>query len=91
MKEKIEKLKKNIKELNKKNKSLNVIQESLCAKCGGSLEESFTGEALIENQNIIKEQNEQIEKMKKEMSEIRSKYNLAELRLKDLDNIKKRI
>ena len=89
LKEKIEKLKKNIKELNKKNKSLNVIQESLCAKCGGSLEESFTGEALIENQNIIKEQNEQIEKMKKEMSEIRSKYNLAELRLKDLDNIKK--
>ena len=89
LKEKIEKLRKNIKELNKKNKSLNVIQESLCAKCGGSLEESFTGEALIENQNIIKEQNEQIEKMKKEMSEIRSKYNLAELRLKDLDNIKK--
>ena len=39
LKEKIEKLTKNIKELNKKNKSLNVIQESLCAKCGGSLEE----------------------------------------------------
>ena len=89
LKEKIEKLTKNIKELNKKNKSLNVIQESLCAKCGGSLEESFTGEALLENQNIIKEQNEQIEKMKKEMMELRSKYNLSELRLKDLDNIKK--
>ena len=44
---------------------------------------------MAENQNIIKEQNEQIEKMKKEMSEIRSKYNLAEIRLKDLDNIKK--
>ena len=89
LKEKIEKLTKNIKELNKKSKSLNVIQESLCAKCGGSLEESFTGEALMENQNIIKEQNEQIEKMKKEMSELRSKYNLAEIRVKDLDNLKK--
>ena len=89
LKEKIEKLTKNIKELNKKNKSLNVIQESLCAKCGCTLEESFTGEAIAENQNIIKEQNEQIEKMKKEMSELRSKYNLSEIRLKDLDNIKK--
>ena len=89
LKENIEKLTKSIKELNKKNKSLNVIQESLCAKCGGTLEESFTGEVLAENQNIIKEQNELIEKMKKEMIEIRSKYNFAEIRLKDLDNIKK--
>ena len=89
LKEKIEKLTKNIKELNKKTKSLNVIQESLCAKCGGSLEESFTGEAVLENQNIIKEQNQLIEKMKKEMTELRSKYNLSEIRLKDLDNLKK--
>ena len=89
LKEKIEKLTKNIKELNKKSKSLNVIQESLCAKCGGSLEESFTGEAVLENQNIIKEQNQLIEKMKKEMTELRSKYNLSEIRLKDLDNLKK--
>ena len=89
LKEKIEKLTKNIKELNKKCKSLNVIQESLCAKCGCTLEESFTSEALADNQNIIKEQNEQIERMKKEMNELRSKYNLSEIKLKDLDNIKK--
>ena len=89
LKETIEKLTKNLKEANKKNKSLNVIQESLCAKCGGTLEESFTGEVLAENQNIIKEQNQIIEMMKKEMSELRSKYNLSEIKLKDLDNIKK--
>ena len=34
MKEKIEKLTKSLKEANKKNKNLNVIQESICAKCG---------------------------------------------------------
>ena len=89
LKETIEKLTKNLKEANKKNKTLNVIQESLCAKCGGTLEESFTGEVLAENQNIIKEQNQIIEMMKKEMSELRSKYNLSEIKLKDLDNIKK--
>ena len=89
LKETIENLTKNLKEANKKNKSLNVIQESLCAKCGGTLEESFTGEVLAENQNIIKEQNQIIEMMKKEMSELRSKYNLSEIKLKDLDNIKK--
>ena len=89
LKETIEKLTKNLKEANKKSKSLNVIQESLCAKCGGTLEESFTGEVLAENQNIIKEQNQIIEMMKKEMSELRSKYNLSEIKLKDLDNIKK--
>ena len=89
LKETIEKLTKNLKEANKKNKSLNVIQESLCAKCGGTLEESFTGDVLAENQNIIKEQNQIIEMMKKEMSELRSKYNLSEIKLKDLDNIKK--
>ena len=65
MKEKIEKLTKNLKEANKKNKNLNVIQESLCAKCGGSLEESFSGEVISENQKIIKEQNEIIETLKK--------------------------
>ena len=89
MKEHIEKLTKNLKEANKKNKNLNVIQESLCAKCGGSLEESFTGDVLNENQKIIQEQNEYIETLKKELSEIKSKYNLSEIKLKDLNNIKK--
>ena len=89
MKEKIEKLTKNLKEANKKNKNLNVIQESLCAKCGGSLEESFSGEVISENQKIIKEQNEIIETLKKELSELKSKYNLSEIRLKDLENVKK--
>ena len=89
MKEKIEKLTKNLKEANKKNKNLNVIQESLCAKCGGSLEESFTGDVIAENQKIIKEQEETIEKLKIELNELKSKYNLSEIRLKDLNNIKK--
>ena len=89
MKEKIEKLTKNLKEANKKNKNLNVIQESLCAKCGGSLEESFSGEVISENQKIIKEQNEIIETLKKELSELKSKYNLSEIRIKDLENVKK--
>ena len=89
MKEKIEKLTKNLREANKKNKNLNVIQESLCAKCGGSLEESFSGEVISENQKIIKEQNEIIETLKKELSELKSKYNLSEIRLKDLENVKK--
>ena len=43
----------------------------------------------LKNQNIIKEQNQIIEMMKKEMSELRSKYNLSEIKLKDLDDIKK--
>ena len=89
MKEKIEKLTKNLKEANKKNKNLNVIQESLCAKCGGSLEESFTGDVIAENQKILKEQEETIENLKKELNELKSKYNLSEIRLKDLNNIKK--
>ena len=89
MKEHIEKLTKDLKEANKKNKNLNVIQESLCAKCGGSLEESFTGDAIAENQKIIKEQNDAIELLKKELSDLKSKYNLSEIRLKDLNNIKK--
>ena len=38
-------------------------------KCGGSLEESFTSEAITENQKVIKEQSEIIEKMKREMNE----------------------
>ena len=89
LKETIEKLKKNLKEANKKNQNLNVIQESLCSKCGGSLEESFTGDVIAENQKIIKEQNDTIDKMKKEMNELRSKYNLAEIKINDLNNIKK--
>ena len=89
MKEKIEKLTKSLKEANKKNKNLNVIQESICAKCGGSLEESFTGEIISENQKYIKEQNEIIERLKKELNELKSKYNLSEIKLKDLENIKK--
>ena len=89
LKETIERLKKNLKEANKKNQNLNVIQESLCSKCGGSLEESFTGDVIAENQKIIKEQNDTIDKMKKEMNELRSKYNLAEIKINDLNNIKK--
>ena len=89
LKEKLESLSKSLKDALKKQKSLNVIPESLCSKCGGSLEESFTSEVLSENQKIIKEQNDCIEKMKKEMSELRAKYNFSELRLKDLDEIKK--
>ena len=89
MKEKIEKLSKSLKEANKKNKNLNVIQESLCAKCGGSLEESFTGDIISENQKIIKEQNDAIEMLKKELNELKSKYNLSEIKVKDLTNIKK--
>ena len=89
LKEKLDSLSKSLKDALKKQKSLNVIPESLCSKCGGSLEESFTSEAMTENQKIIKEQNELIEKMKKETNELKSKYNFAELRLKDLDEIKK--
>ena len=89
LKEKLDSVSKSLKDALKKQKSLNVIPESLCSKCGRSLEESFTSEALTENQKIIKEQNELIEKMKKEMNELRNKYNYAELRLKDLDEIKK--
>ena len=89
LKEKIEKLNKSLKEANKKNKNLNVIQESLCAKCGGSLEESFTGDIISENQKIIKEQNDIIESLKKELNELKSKYNLAEIKVNDLTNIKK--
>ena len=89
LKEKIEKLNKSLKEANKKNKNLNVIQESLCSKCGGSLEESFTGDVIAENQKIINEQNETIELMKKELNEIKSKYTLSEIKLKDLNNMKK--
>ena len=89
LKEKIEKLNKSLKEANKKNKNLNVIQESLCAKCGGSLEESFTGDVIAENQKIINEQNESIELLKKELNELKSKYNLSEIKVKDLTNIKK--
>ena len=89
LKEKLENMSKNLKDALKKQKALNVIPESLCSKCGRSLEESFCGEGNNENQRIIKEQNELIEKMKKEMIELRNKYNYAELRLKDLDEIKK--
>ena len=89
LKETIDKLKKRLKEANKKNQNLNVIQESLCSKCGGTLEESFTGDVLAENQKIIKEQNDTIEKMKKEVNELRSKYNFAEIKINDLNNIKK--
>jgi len=89
LKEKLDSLSKSLKEALKKQKTLNVIPESLCSKCGGSLEESFTSEALTENQKIIKEQNDVIERMKKEMNELRTKYNYSELRLKDLDEIKK--
>ena len=89
LKEKLENMSKNLKDALKKQKASNVIPESLCSKCGRSLEESFCGEGNNENQRIIKEQNELIEKMKKEMIELRNKYNYAELRLKDLDEIKK--
>ena len=89
LKEKLENLSKSLKEALKKQKALNIIPESLCSKCGRSLEESFCGEGNSENQKIIKEQNELIEKMKKEMNELRTKYNYSELRLKDLDEIKK--
>ena len=89
LKEKLENMSKNLKDALKKQKALNIIPESLCSKCGRSLEESFCGEGNNENQRIIKEQNELIEKMKKEMIELRNKYNFAELRLKDLDEIKK--
>ena len=89
LKEKLENMSKNLKDALKKQKALNIIPESLCSKCGRSLEESFCGEGNNENQRIIKEQNELIEKMKKEMIELRNKYNYAELRLKDLDEIKK--
>ena len=89
LKEKIEKLNKSLKEANKKSKNLNVIQESLCAKCGGSLEESFTGDIISENQKIIKEQNDIIGTLKKELNELKSKYNLAEIKVNDLTNIKK--
>ena len=89
LKEKLENLSKSLKEALKKQKALNIIPESLCSKCGRSLEESFCGEGNNENQKIIKEQNELIEKMKKEMNELRTKYNYSELRLKDLDEIKK--
>ena len=89
LKEKLDSLSKSLKDALKKQKTLNVIPESLCSKCGGSLEESFTSEALTENQKIIKEQNDVIEKMKKELNELRTKYNYSELRLKDLDEIKK--
>ena len=89
LKEKLENLSKSLKEALKKQKALNIIPESLCSKCGRSLEESFCGEGNSENQKIIKEQNELIEKMKKEMNELRNKYNYSELRLKDLDEIKK--
>ena len=90
LKEKLENLSNNLKEALKKQKSLNIIPESLCSKCGRSLEESFCGDSNNnENQKIIKEQNELIEKMKKEMNDLRNKYNYSELRLKDLDEIKK--
>ena len=89
LKEKLENLSKSLKDALKKQKSLNVIPESLCSKCGGSLEESFSSEVLTEKQKIIKEQNDCIENMKKEMNELRTKYNFSELRLKDLDEIKK--
>ena len=89
LKDKLENLSKNLKEALKKQKALNIIPESLCSKCGRSLEESFCGEGVNENQKIIKEQNDLIEKMKKEMNELRNKYNYSELRLKDLDEIKK--
>ena len=89
LKEKLENLSKNLKKALKKQKSLNIIPESLCSKCGRSLEESFCGDGNNDNQKIIKEQNELIEKMKKEMNELRNKYNYSELRLKDLDEIKK--
>ena len=89
LKEKLENMSKNLKDALKKQKALNIIPESLCSKCGRSLEESFCGEGNNENQRIIKEQNKLIEKMKKEMIELRNKYNYAELRLKDLDEIKK--
>ena len=89
LKEKLENMSKNLKDAIKKQKALNIIPESLCSKCGRSLEESFCGDGMSENQKIIKEQNELIEKMKKENNELRNKYNYSELRLKDLDEIKK--
>ena len=90
LKEKLENLSNNLKEALKKQRALNIIPESLCSKCGRSLEESFCGDSNNnENQKIIKEQNELIETMKKEMNDLRNKYNYSEMRLKDLDEIKK--
>ena len=89
LKEKLENMSKSLKDALKKQKALNIIPESLCSKCGRSLEESFCGDGMSETQKIIKEQNELIETMKKEMNELRNKYNYSELRLKDLDEIKK--
>ena len=53
LKEKLENLSKSLKEALKKQKALNIIPESLCSKCGRSLEESFCGEGNSENQKII--------------------------------------
>jgi len=90
LKEKLDNLSNNLKEALKKQRALNIIPESLCSKCGRSLEESFCGDSNNnENQKIIKEQNELIETMKKEMNDLRNKYNYSEMRLKDLDEIKK--
>ena len=70
LKEKLDNLSNNLKEALKKQRALNIIPESLCSKCGRSLEESFCGDSNNnENQKIIKEQNELIETMKKEMND----------------------
>ena len=86
LREKIEEMENQIK--NQENKQLNIIPEMLCSKCGGSLEESFTSEALTENKKIIPEQLNYIEKMQKEISKLKSKNEINENRLKDLDLIK---
>ena len=86
LREKIEEMENQIKQ--NENKQLNVIPEMLCSKCGGSLEESFNSEVLTENKKIISEQFAYIEKMQKEISKLKSKNEINESRLKDLDLIK---
>ena len=88
LKEKIDGLNKQLKDASKKNKSLNVIPESLCAKCGRSLEESMCSESMNDKLRVIKEQDESIKQLKREVSDISSKNNLLEMRLKDLNEIK---
>ena len=82
--EKIEDLQKQI----QKNKSLNVIQESICARCGNSLEESFVSESVTETKKVIQEQLAYIDKIEKELKDVKQKNANYELKLKDLDEIK---
>ena len=83
--EKIEEMQKTI----QKNKSLNVIQESLCSRCGNSLEESFVSESVSETKKVIQEQLIYIDKIEKELKESKEKIKTYESKLKDLDEIKK--